>query len=142
MARLSRFSPIITTASPRNVSLLTSLGATHVLDRNLSQDELLSRIADITAGVPLTFAYDAVSEPDTQQIAFRALAPEGTLLITWTKAISVAEEVADKGKTIIQVFASVYVPEGREIGIAMFKHLPGWLESGALEVRIQCPLGE
>ncbi|EJF65089.1 GroES-like protein [Dichomitus squalens LYAD-421 SS1] len=133
LARLAKFSPIITTASPRNAPLLTSLGATHVLDRHLSHSDLLFQIASITAGTALTFAYDAIADPDTQHVAFDALASGGTLIITWDKAISAAEQMADESKTIVEVFASVYVPEGRETGVAMFKHLSGWLESGALK---------
>ncbi|TBU29598.1 GroES-like protein [Dichomitus squalens] len=133
LARLAKFSPIITTASPRNAPLLTSLGATHVLDRHLSHSELLFQIASITAGTALNFACDAIADPDTQHVAFDALASGGTLIVTWDKAISAAEQMADESKTIVEVFASVYVPEGRETGVAMFKHLSGWIESGALK---------
>ncbi|KAI1796413.1 GroES-like protein [Ganoderma leucocontextum] len=133
MAKLSGFSPIVTTASPHKSSLLTTLGADHVLDRNIAQPELLSQIATAMAGVPLTFAYDAISSPETQRIAFNALAPGGTLIITRKKAISTLEEQANESKTIVEVFASVYVSDNREIGVALFKQLPGWLESGVLQ---------
>lgn len=136
MARLSGFSPIVTTASPHNISLLTTLGADHVLDRNTHHQELLSQIATIMAGTPLTFAYDAISSSETQHVAYDALASGGTLIITWEKLITPAEERASEGKKIVEVFASVYVPENREVGVALFKQLPGWLKSEALQVCI------
>ncbi|PIL34168.1 hypothetical protein GSI_03879 [Ganoderma sinense ZZ0214-1] len=133
MAKLSGFSPIVTTASPHNFSLLKTLGADHVLDRNTPQTELLSQIATIMADVPLTFAYDAISSAETQHVAYNALASGGTMIITWEKTITAAEERASEGKRIAEVFASVYVPQNREIGVALFKQFPGWLESKALQ---------
>lgn len=135
MAKLSGFSPIITTASPHNFPLLKALGADHVLDRNTPHTALLSQIATLVADVPLTFAYDAISSPETQHVAYNALAPGGTMIITWEKTITTAEEQTCEGKNIAEVFASVYVPQNREIGVALFKQLPGWLESKVLQVR-------
>ena len=40
---MSGFSPIITTASPGNAPYLTSLGATHVLDRHAPLEHPLAR---------------------------------------------------------------------------------------------------
>ncbi|EMD31448.1 hypothetical protein CERSUDRAFT_127335 [Gelatoporia subvermispora B] len=60
LAKLSRFSPIIVTASPNHTSYLRSLGATHVLDRALAPNALLSQIAQITAGTPIEIAFDTV----------------------------------------------------------------------------------
>ncbi len=136
MAKLSGFSPIVTTASPDHFALLTALGADHVLDRNALQAELLSQIATIVADVPLMFAYDAISSPETQHVAYNALASGRTMIITWEKTITTAEEQAKEGKKIAEVLASVYVPENREIGVALFKQLPGWLESKVLRVRL------
>ena len=46
LAKLSGFSPIITTASLKNTDFLKSLGATHVIDRNA---DLPSSVKAITS---------------------------------------------------------------------------------------------
>ncbi|OBZ66321.1 Zinc-type alcohol dehydrogenase-like protein C2E1P3.01 [Grifola frondosa] len=75
VARLSGFSPIITTASLHNALLLTSLGATHVIDRKLSHDALVAEATRI-AGGPIEIVYDAISDADTQNVGYDVLAPE------------------------------------------------------------------
>ncbi|KAF8450258.1 chaperonin 10-like protein [Boletus edulis BED1] len=78
LAKLSGFSPIITTASLHNKDFLISLGATHVLDRTTPVTALRDQVAQITH-VPLTYIFDAVSLEETQQTALSLLAPGGTL---------------------------------------------------------------
>ncbi|EPQ55918.1 GroES-like protein [Gloeophyllum trabeum ATCC 11539] len=80
-ARLSGFSPIIVTASSRNESIVKSLGATHVIDKNLSGDSLRTAVSSITS-TPIEIIYDEVSLRDTQQAAYDLLALGGTLALT------------------------------------------------------------
>ncbi|KAG6372052.1 chaperonin 10-like protein [Boletus reticuloceps] len=47
LAKLSGFSPIITTASLHNEDLLLSLGATHILDRKLPNAALIKRVREL-----------------------------------------------------------------------------------------------
>ena len=47
-AKLSGFSPIITTASKHNETYLKSLGATHVIDRSIPLSELPQAVKAIT----------------------------------------------------------------------------------------------
>ncbi|EPQ51055.1 GroES-like protein [Gloeophyllum trabeum ATCC 11539] len=86
-ARISGFSPIISTASPRNEALLKSLGATHVVDR--SSPNVRSDVSAITDGAPLEVIYDAVSLEETQQAAWDLLAPGGVLVLTLPPVINV-----------------------------------------------------
>src|SRR5882757_10413545 len=86
LARLSGFSPIITTASLHNAELLSSLGATHVLDRRLSTAALKDAVAKITSA-PITLAFDAISLLDTQQSALDILTGGGTLIIVSARMV-------------------------------------------------------
>ncbi|RPD78285.1 GroES-like protein [Lentinus tigrinus ALCF2SS1-7] len=133
MAKLSGFSPIITTASLRNTPLLSSLGASHVLDRNLSPTALMSKLGDITGGTAISFVYDAISLPDTQLLAYTALSSGGTLVLTFPKELPAEPEKASDRKTIVEVFGSLYIPPNRDIAVAMCQKLGGWLESGVLK---------
>ncbi|CAA7269474.1 unnamed protein product [Cyclocybe aegerita] len=65
LAKLSGFSPVITIASLEHTDFLKSLGATHVVDRNLSTSETV---------------FDSISLKETQEMAFELLAPGGVLL--------------------------------------------------------------
>ncbi|KAI0628915.1 GroES-like protein [Trametes polyzona] len=87
VAKLAGFSPIITTASPRNTDLLTSLGATHVVDRSLPSETVLAKLPELTGGKPLEFAFDAISNSETMALAYQALAPGGALAIVLNDVI-------------------------------------------------------
>ena len=69
VARLSKFSPIIATASPHNEALLKSLGATHVIDRSLPASTIAAEVEKIADGKPVELVYDAISLLDTQALA-------------------------------------------------------------------------
>ncbi|KZT16714.1 GroES-like protein, partial [Neolentinus lepideus HHB14362 ss-1] len=72
-AKLSGFSPIITTASPSSEALLKSLGATHVVNRKLPPADIKFAISSFITS-PLELIYDAISISDTQQVAYDLLA--------------------------------------------------------------------
>ena len=136
MAKLSEFSPIIAPASLRNEALLKSLGATHVLDRNLAPEAILAEISKITSGTPIEYVYDSISLADTQPVAYQALAPGGSLLLVLPDQIPAELKAVGDGKKVINVFGNVQPPQNRKIGVEMYKRLTGWLETGALVVRI------
>ena len=128
LAKLSGFSPIITTASLRNTELLSSLGATHVLDRGLSATALKDAIAKITSN-PITLAFDAISHPDTQQASYDILSVGGTLIVTEP----VAENKSDD-KVVRGVFGSFHPPPNREMGRRFIPVLTRWLADGTIKV--------
>ena len=134
MAKLSRHSPIITTASLKNTDLLKSLGATHVIDRQLSSDEILAEISKITSGTPIEYVYDAISLADTEPVAYQALAPGGVLVLVLPDVIP--PEIKDKadGKKVVNAFGNVQVPHNRKLGVEMYNRLTEWLETGVLVV--------
>ena len=137
IAKLAGFSPIITTASLHNTALLHALGATHVLDRHRAPADLLAALPALTRGAPLEFAYDAISLPDTQPLAYAALAPGGRLVIVLHDRIPAALKAAPEsaGKVIAHTFGNVHAPDNRAFGEAMFAQLEGWLAKGVIKVR-------
>lgn len=121
MCKLAGFSPIITTASPRNTDTLKRQGATHVLDRNLSDEALLAEVQKIAA--PIKVVLDAVSDPQTQNIAYRAVAPGGTLAILLPSTV---ERVVPE-KRIVQTVGNTNVPQNRKLGASCTRRsLPFW----------------
>ncbi|KAI0715833.1 GroES-like protein [Cerioporus squamosus] len=133
VAKLSGFSPIITTASLRNEGLLKSLGATHVLDRSLPASELLAQIEKLTGGTAPEIVYDAVSLPDTQSLAYDALAGGGVLLLVLPENIPAEKKKQDDGKKVVVVMGNFHMPENRALGVELFKRLEEWVAKGVLK---------
>ncbi|KAH7903809.1 chaperonin 10-like protein [Hygrophoropsis aurantiaca] len=125
-ARLSGFSPIITTASPHNAALLKSLGATHVLDRNLSFSSISGEIAKITS-TPIKLVYDSVSLADTQQGGYDILAPGGHIVLVLGSSIKTQE---GDGKKIVGVFGSFHAPDNFAFGSSVAPVLTKLLADG------------
>ncbi|KAN0097220.1 GroES (chaperonin 10)-like protein [Tylopilus felleus] len=123
LAKLSGFNPIITTASLKNKGLLTSLGATHVLDRTLSAAALKEQVANIVK-TPISYIFDACSLAETQQTAYDLLAPGGTLAIVAEKLV---KEDETSRKKVNLVFGSFQFPENRALGVKFATALTRWL---------------
>ncbi|RDX56946.1 GroES-like protein [Lentinus brumalis] len=119
LAKLSGHSPIITTASPHNAALLKSLGATHVVDRSLAPADVLCEIQKIAGGMPIEYVYDTISSTDTQVLAYDALAPGGTLLLTQTAATPDDKAKDGDGKRVVFVFGSAHAPFNRALGLEL-----------------------
>ncbi|CDO74502.1 hypothetical protein BN946_scf184979.g57 [Trametes cinnabarina] len=131
LARLSGFSPIITTASLKNTEILKSFGATHVLDRNLSSAALREEVLRIT-GDPLSVVYDAISIPETQNAAFDLLAPGGKLIVVLVPAVDEDKKNATN-RAIVIARGLIQFPQNVEFGKQLYKSLPALLEAGDLK---------
>ena len=137
-ARLSGFSPIITTASLHNTALLKGLGATHVLDRNLPTDQLIAEVTKLTGG-PLEVVYDAVSTPDTLPVAY-ALTAQGGSLVVVLPADELQKKAKADGKAMHMVQALFVVPTNHDIGRSLLDALPSLLESG--DIKASCTVSQ
>jgi NADPH:quinone reductase and related Zn-dependent oxidoreductases len=71
-ARMSGFRQIITVAGQRSVAELQELGATHVIDRQASRDEIIRQARGIV-GDELVYALDAVNMGLEQDLGLAAL---------------------------------------------------------------------
>ncbi|KAH9921195.1 GroES-like protein [Epithele typhae] len=134
VAKLAGHSPIITTASLHNAAFLQSLGATHVLDRRLSDDAILAELRTLTdSGAPLSLAYDAIALPETQPVAYRALAEGGRLVVVLPEQIPQEVKTPGDGKTVVFPFGHVCGPGNSEFGAEVFARLFDWLEKGVIK---------
>lgn len=141
LARLSGFSPIITTASLHNTDFVKSRGATHVLDRKLPQNELIPRINEIASGVPIEYIYDTVSAADSADVAIEVLAPGG-VLVGFRTLPALIPENKRQGKTVAhEVYGSFHTPSNRKLGVQLYSKLTELLENGTLLVCSLCSIG-
>ncbi|KAL1940198.1 hypothetical protein VTO73DRAFT_9149 [Trametes versicolor] len=132
LAKLSGFSPIITTSSLRHEEYLKSLGATHVLERTLPSSSIEAEVSKLVGGKPVELVYDAISHADTQQLAYDILAPGGHLIIVLPDLVPAEKKNAGDNKAVVSVAGSVQMPENRALGVALYSRLTEWLETGKL----------
>ncbi|EIW77115.1 GroES-like protein [Coniophora puteana RWD-64-598 SS2] len=128
-ARLAGFSTIITTSSLTHEGYLKSLGATHVIDRHLSPDQIVAHVKAITSN-PIKVAYDAISEADTQKTGWALLAPGGHLVLTLPSTI---QPEAGDTRTVKQVVGNPYLPDNNEFGKMWWAKLPEWIAEGKIK---------
>lgn len=133
LAKLSGFSPIITTASPHNAPSLLALGATHVLDRRLPHKALYAQIAHL-AGQPINTIYDAVSVPDTQNLGYDLLASGGCLVLVLQDTIE--EDRKTRDKRIVTVDSTIVSSYNRDAGVSLYSKLAVLLEKGDIRVGV------
>lgn len=132
LAKLSGFSPIYATASLKHTEFLKSLGATHVLDRNLSSSDIIVEIKKISGDKPIRFLYDTVSSATTQQDGLDILASGGQMVIVLPLIPKVPED-----KKVIHVLGILRVPPNIELTETLYhEKITGWLERGLIKVSL------
>ena len=139
-AKLSGFSPIITTASKHNEAYCKSAGATHVLDSHeISYEELPGAVAKITGGTPLTFVYNATSNPESQKAAWEVLGQNGTMVVVNPPSDAIVKKQGKgdkKGRRAIWVFGVANHPDHYDFGAEMYAELTRMFEDGDLKVYV------
>jgi NADPH:quinone reductase-like Zn-dependent oxidoreductase len=130
LAKLSGFSPIISTASLKHAEHIKSLGATHVIDRSVSASALASEISSITQNGPIKYIIDSISAPETQQTAYDLLAPGGQAAVFGPIAVNTTKE-----KDIFSIFGGIRHPNNIAL-LETFYHdnLERLLKEGAIKV--------
>ena len=129
---MSGISPIITTASLKHTEHLKAIGATNVLDRNLSPASISQKVKEITK-LPVLRIVDAISLPTTQKMGFALLASGGHLAVVLKPTVESSE-----GKTVILASGVLRAPNNIEILEDLYQNKASALvESGAIRVSFQ-----
>ncbi|CAL1717316.1 unnamed protein product [Somion occarium] len=130
LAKLSGFSPVITTVSPQNYGLAKALGATHVLNRNLSTKELLREVKKITAE-PIQYVFNTIGSKPTQETSYGVLAPGGTLIQVVASLLDQDKLVSEK--KVLYIGGNFHFPPNRLLGAGLYSRLTDLFESGVLK---------
>ncbi|KAF9555142.1 GroES-like protein [Agrocybe pediades] len=130
LAKFSGFSPIITTASLKHTDNLRELGATVVVDRNLSSNVLVAELKKITGDTPIKYVLDSISLPATQQVGLDILAPSGQLATVLPVAVDVP-----KDKSAVATLGILrHSPQHIELLETLYHDkITGWLERGVIK---------
>ena len=119
------------TASLRNADALKNVGATHVLDRSFSPQEILSKVNGITSK-PVQYIYDVVASESTQKLAMELLAKSGGRVAFPTPFLAVFE--TDNVK-IAKVYAAPRSPWNLELYKVLYDgNIFEWIEKGLIVV--------
>ncbi|KDR68604.1 hypothetical protein GALMADRAFT_256890 [Galerina marginata CBS 339.88] len=129
LAKLSGFSPIITTSSTKQTDFLKSLGATYVVDRDLPAAQLKAEIDKITGDKPIKYICDSISSETTQKVALDVLAPGGQLAVVYPQDVTVPED-----KTRLAALGILRLPHNVELLETLYHDkMYGWLEKGIIK---------
>ncbi|KAJ3539679.1 hypothetical protein NMY22_g4626 [Coprinellus aureogranulatus] len=130
LAKLSGFTYILTTASLHNTGYLQSLGATHVLDRKLSPEQLVSEISKIPNIPKIQYAFDAYGEQETSfAAAVAALSSEGRVV---TVTPTIQGDNLPEGRKKSSFMALKFIPASRALYAELFAEITKLLENGSI----------
>lgn len=128
VAKLAGFSTIIATSSITHEAYLKETGATHVIDRHFSPDDIRAAIGGITKD-PIGVVYDAVSLPDTQELGWSLLAKDGKMITTLDPKVAPGEGDTRK---VIRVAGIPHLPQNQKFSKVAWSHYSTWLAEGKL----------
>ncbi|KAF9527423.1 GroES-like protein [Crepidotus variabilis] len=133
-AKLAGFSTIITTASLTNASALKSQGATHVIDRSLDAESVISRISSIKPSDPVEVVFDAIGLKSTEKFGFEVLAHfKQNIFVTSDAAPSELAAARTSVKTS-KIIAAPQMPWNSNLLSSLFHDkLYEWLEAGVIK---------
>lgn len=124
-AKLSKIQTIIAVGG--NEQQLKKLGATHVIDRHLSQDTIVVKIRE-AAGNDLSYALDAVNMPEGLDLALRALSDRRPGKMARLLPVGVVEDT--RGHELLDVLGLFLYR--KPLCVAMWKRLTDYVAAGAI----------
>jgi len=125
LAKLAKIQNIIVVGGDE--SLLKKLGATHVVDRHLSEDAVVAKV-DEAAGNDLSYALDAVNMPEALGLALRALSDRrpGKL----ARLLPVGEVEDTRAHEVLDVLGLFLYR--KPVCVAMWERLTDYVAAGAI----------
>ena len=126
-ARLAGFGRIIAIAGVKNETELKSYGATDVIDRHASDDEIRRRVLSLADEV--NYVYDVVSWKHNLAVSLLSDTKIG-MVVTLHQVEIDESEVSGKDYKTIWILGSSHARP--ELGKLFWKALPGWFEEGKI----------
>jgi NADPH:quinone reductase-like Zn-dependent oxidoreductase len=131
LAKISGFTPIITTASLENTNYLKSLGATSVLDRKLDAAGLKLALNPILGETAVQLVFDSIGSDSTQSLGLDLLDEGGKLVVTMPALVKPTD-----GKSVNEVHGILRLPKNvKLLETLYFDTLTEFLEKGLVKVR-------
>jgi NADPH:quinone reductase len=130
-ASLAGIGKIIVVAAASNASELRSYGATDIIDRHASNEEIKSRVQGIT-GDDLVYVLDTINTEFTLAVSLLSSTRNGKVVTLLNGRVDTAK-IGDKnaGYRINQTYGSSH--SIGDFGRDFWKELPVWMESGKIK---------
>ncbi|CAE6520468.1 unnamed protein product [Rhizoctonia solani] len=128
LARITGFSPIVTTASAQHTDFLKSIGATHIFDRDIDAKTIQSAFP-----TPVSLVLDAISVGSTQELAYDVLTtpspvPGAHLALVLPLIDSLKEKNGDNKVTVNQIYGSSHT--FRDLSVPFWQNVGQWIKDG------------
>lgn len=132
-ARMCVFEQIITVAAPKTTVELQELGATHIIDRHASRDDIIHQVREV-AGDGLVYALDTVNTGPGQEVGIAALLnlKRGCLITlnpvneTNLEPAFIGKKTAGYERRLTFGFSALYP----EVSTSFWNHIPAWARAG------------
>ena len=134
LTKLAGVGQAIAIASKSNESQLKSLGATHVIDRHQSMDEIDEEVRAIV-GDDLTMVYDCIGGARGGQTLGAKLlsnSKRGTLAVLVHAGTVDESKIGDKRQGYDRKFIICATKVFKDISVPFWNHLPAWIENNDL----------
>ena len=133
-AKLSGFSPIIAVASQHNANLAKAQGATHVIDRKLSQDQIVEQVKAIVGDL-VDLSYETVVEDETIALSAAAVKPGGQLVAILPGKEPLIQQLSEP-KNVQWIIARGLQSTEQNKGalLSLLLRLPELIDEGAIKV--------
>ena len=135
LGKVAGIGKIIAIASRSNEQQLKSLGATHVIDRHLSEDQIYDQVRAIT-GDELLYVYDCVSfgkGGHTLGVRLLSNSRRGTLAVLILRGSVDETSIGEKKEGYEKKWVLCTPKRYPEVSVPLWEHLPGWIEEGTLK---------
>ena len=133
-ARLQGYAAIIATSSLKHEEYLKSLGATHIIDRNLPPADVQAQARILAAGKPIIYVYDAIGARDEQRLSYELLEDSGAFVTVEPFSQGYIEDLVTESKPVIRVYGLFDAPGNYKLGSEVCSRLPEWLATGVIKV--------
>ena len=133
-AKMVGFGKIVAIAGKTGEEELTSYGATHVIDRRLSNEDIKKAIMEVTGGDNVKFVYDALNSDHTLTVSILSSEEKGVAVVLLPTASLDETRIGRKeeGYEIMKVFGSSHV-QPTFFGELFWKNMPLWIERGEIK---------
>ena len=125
----------MTTSSLHNTAYLQAFGATHVLDRKLSPEQLVSELKNIKGLPEIQYSFDAFGDENTSFVVATAALSPGGRVVTVSPVIGAAAGDLPDGKVKSTFMALKGIPASRAYYVELFAGITKLLEDGSIKVR-------
>ncbi|KAF5342021.1 hypothetical protein D9611_002056 [Ephemerocybe angulata] len=130
LAKLSGFSPIITTASLKHEEFLKSLGATDVVDRNVPPTkENIQKLSE----KPVEIVFDSIASSQTQEDGLNILGSGGELVTVLEIEERLLKKAAAQNTEMVHALGLKTLPFHVELLREFWAHATELLESGDIK---------